>query len=295
MRVLVATFLFVSACKAAIYAENHNQVSEGFIRWHQKVGMKNAEEIKKTEEYFYFLNRIVGGTIAPVSAHPYLVGLLIDVNGLPSPSACGGSLISATRVMTAAHCWFDGRFQARMMTVVLGSAFLFHGGLRTPISAIAVHPQYDSRTFANDIAILYLPISVSFTHAIRPIALPSGHLLHMDLSGFWARAAGYGRYSDITTPTTNTVARNVILQMIDLNMCRRAFGNISPNSNICTSGYGGVGICQGDSGGPLTIISGGQDVVVGVSSFVARDGCQLGFPSVFASVSSFIDWIHRHM
>ncbi|XP_013187238.1 brachyurin-like [Amyelois transitella] len=292
MRLFVLFFFFVFA---SITAGNADQTSEGFIGWHQNVGTKNAQEIRKTEEYFYFLNRIVGGTIAPVSAHPYLVGLLIDVNGLQNPSACGGSLLSATRVLTAAHCWYDGRFQARMMTVVLGSAFLFHGGLRTPISAIAVHPLYDSRTFANDIAVLYLPISVSFTHAIRPIALPSGHLLQMELSGYWARAAGYGRYSDVTTPTTNTVARNVILQIMDLKTCRRTYGNAVLDSNICTNGYGGVGICQGDSGGPLTVISGGKDVVIGVSSFVARAGCTLGHPSVFARVSSFVDWIHHHM
>lgn len=290
MRFLVVLFLF---CVPFTWA--YNGTDEGFIGWHQKVGIKDAERLKKVEDYLYLLDRIVGGTIAPVHAHPYLAGILVTVQGLAQPSACGGSLLSSNRVLTAAHCWFDGRFQAQHMTVVLGSPYLFHGGLRTPISAIAIHGQYDPRTFANDIAMLHLPIHVPFSQTIRPINLPTGQLLDMDFTGLWARAAGYGRYSDVTNPTTNTVVRNVIVPVITLEECRRVYGNVILDSNMCTNGYGGVGICQGDSGGPLTVISQRQDILIGISSFVARDGCQLGHPSVFARISSFVDWINHHL
>ncbi|KAM3964084.1 brachyurin [Aphomia sociella] len=268
----------------------YNQPEEDFIGWHQKVGMKNAQIIKRNEE------RIVGGTIAPTFAHPYLAGLLIDVIGLPQPSACGGSLISSTRVLTAAHCWSDGRFQAYRITVVLGSQYLFHGGIRILPLGIALHPQYDPRTFANDIAMLYLKSPVQFSHAIRPLTLPYGSLLNMDFNGLWARAAGYGRYSDVINPTTNVMAKNVFLQVISVQQCQAVYGNIVLPSNICTNGHGGVGICQGDSGGPLTVTTvDGEDILIGVSSFVARDGCQLGFPSAFARVTSFMDWIRVHI
>lgn len=284
MRVLIICLLFINS------SWTHENVGDELIGWHQKVGLKNAEKIKQLEEDELH-GRIVGGAIAPVYAHPYLAGLLIDIVGFTSPSACGGSLLSSTRVLTAAHCWFDGNFQAHRFTVVLGSPFLFHGGVRVFASAIAVHPNYDSRTFANDIAMLYLPVAVPLSGLIQTIALPSGPLLEMDYTNKHVTAAGYGRYSDFTTPTTNTMARNVKLEVIPISKCRRFYGNIVQDSNICTNGYGGVGICQGDSGGPLTMNVDGREVLIGVSSFVARDGCELEFPSAFARVSSYIDWI----
>ncbi|XP_026760462.2 collagenase-like [Galleria mellonella] len=286
MRAIVVLFLL---CVNLVWVRTIP--SEDFVGWHEKVGIKNAQEIKQLED------RIVGGTVAPLHAHPYLAGLLIDVIGFSQPSACGGSLISSTRVLTAAHCWSDGRFQAYQITVVLGSAYLFHGGIRVLPYAIALHPQYNPKTFANDIAMLYLPNSIEFNQAIRPLILPYGSLLTMDYTGVWARAAGFGRFSDVITSSANsTIARNVFLQVITVQQCRNVFGNYVLESNICTNGYGGVGICQGDSGGPLTVTTtDGQDILIGVSSFVARDGCQLGYPSAFARVMSYMNWIRAHM
>lgn len=232
-----------------------------------------------------------------VNAHPYLAGLLINVWGLNGPSACGGSVLTSTRILTAAHCWNDGRFQAWRFEVVLGSPFLFHGGVRIFTNTIGLHPNYDHRTFANDIAMLYMPVHIPFNNQIRPIMLPYGPFLNFDYTGSWALASGYGRYSDHSLPTTNTMVKNVVLQVLSLDQCRRVYGaNVILDSNVCTSGSGGVGICQGDSGGPLTIFTnGGQEILLGVSSFVAYAGCELGHPSAFASVPKFIDWIHRHL
>ncbi|CAH0406932.1 unnamed protein product [Chilo suppressalis] len=258
--------------------------------WHESVGIKNAEEIKK-----YEANRIVGGAVAPVDAHPYLVGLLIDLWGSPSVSACGGSLLSHNRILTAAHCWYDGVFTAWRFTAVLGSPFLFHGGLRVIPDRIAIHPEYDARTFANDIAMLMTPVRIPFTHNIQPILLPQGEMLQESFEGDWTIASGYGRYSDLNNPTTNTMARYVFLRVISLAKCRSFYGNIVLDSNICTNGHGGTGICQGDSGGPLIVIRHGQPVLIGVSSFVARDGCELGFPSAFARVSTYINWIRQRL
>lgn len=263
-------------------------VAHEFKSWHEEVGIKNAEKIKRVEDNLSD-SRIVGGTIAPIYNHPYLAGLLIDV-GLASPSACGGSILSTRRILTAAHCWYDGRFQARQITVVLGTPYLFHGGVRIGVQAIAVHHGYDFRTFANDIAMLYFP-EIRYSHAIQPIPLPSGSLINRDFTDKWVTASGYGRYSDSVNPTTNTMTRNVRLQVMSNEKCRSFYGGVILDSNICTHGIGGVGICQGDSGGPLTINEGGQEVLIGVSSFVARDGCELQFPSAFARVGNYLDWI----
>ena len=48
-------------------------------------------------------------------------------------------------------------------------------------------------------------------------------------------------------------------------------------------------------GGPLSVQSNGQSLLVGVTSFVSGVGCERGFPTGFARVSSFIPWIQSHM
>lgn len=273
-----------------------NKTSEDFYGWHQRVGLKEAQKIKEAEDkYHRSLEFIVGGAIAPINAHPYLAGILIELIGVRNPSACGGSLITNTRVLTAAHCWNDGTFQARRMVVVLGSEFLFHGGIRIETSTIAMHPEYNPRTLANDIAMLYLPFRVTLSKAVQTVALPGASFANFDFTGMRAKASGYGRYSDATNPTTDTTVRHVLLQIITLQQCRSVFGSIVLESNICTSGTGGVGICRGDSGGPLTIRVGHRDVLIGVSSFVANNGCELGFPSAFARTTSYMKWIKSHV
>ncbi|XP_064072018.1 brachyurin-like, partial [Vanessa tameamea] len=285
MSILLVTSLLVSS----VWCQN-----EGLLGWHLKVGIKEAQRIREAENARHLLPFIVGGTVAPVNSHPYLAGLLIDVIGLNNPSACGGSLLTNTRILTAAHCWSDGRFQAWRMTAVLGSPYLYFGGTRIQSSTIAIHPDYQPQTLANDIAMLYLPVRVSFGSTIQPIGIPAKSFANFDFTGMWLQASGYGRYSDLSNPTTNTQVRNIFLEVISLRQCRSIFGSIVLDSNICTSGTGGVGICQGDSGGPLTVNIRGTDVVIGVSSFVAYDGCELGFPSAFARVTSYFDWIIMH-
>lgn len=290
--VILAIFCFqYSLCFETAAAAD----TSAHLGWHRTVGAVNAEKIKKEEELL-LRNRIVGGAVAPINRHPYLAGLLIDVWGLLGPSACGGSILTSSRILTAAHCWFDGWNQAWRFTVVLGSPFLFHGGMRMQTSSIVLHQEYNSRTFANDIAILRLPVHVSFSENVRPVNLPFGAFQTFDYTGFWGIASGYGRYSDFTTPSTNTMVRHVILQVIPLEQCRAKYGNIVLDTNICTSGEGGVGICQGDSGGPLVVYNAdGREILIGVSSFVAKAGCELELPSAFASVPKFLDWILNNL
>lgn len=56
--------------------------------------------------------RIVGGAIVTPHTHPYQAGLLMSFSG--GTGLCGGSLISTSAVLTAAHCkiyfvlvWFE--------------------------------------------------------------------------------------------------------------------------------------------------------------------------------------------
>ena len=51
---------------------------------------------------------------------------------------------------------------------------------------------------------------------------------------------------------------------------------------------------QGDSGGALVVPSSGGFTQIGVVSFVSSAGCASGYPSGYARVTSFVDWIRSN-
>lgn len=84
-------------------------------------------------------------------------------------SSCGGTIISANRVITAAHCKDDGQISAQSFTAIFGSNILSSGGLRVgvPVIDVIMHPQWTPSTAANDIAVMRLPSSIGFTSKLH--------------------------------------------------------------------------------------------------------------------------------
>ncbi|KAJ2951560.1 hypothetical protein O0L34_g13709 [Tuta absoluta] len=270
--------------------------------YHDNHGIPLAMQMKAEEEAYFKKAaengvRVVGGATAPVGAYPYLAGLIVTMSHTPNPSVCGSTVISANRLISAAHCWFDGNRQATQFEAVMGSQFLFSGeGTRMVVSQVIMHSKWNPQNLANDIAMLYLPENIQFNDKIQPAALPDSYMLFLTWVGWWGQAAGYGRINDREGVTTATQVSHVRLQIIDEYDCALIYSHdVVTESTLCTNGFGGVGICTGDSGGPLTIRYQEKDYLLGISSFVARDGCEIGLPSAFTRVTSFIPWILPHL
>ncbi|KAL0829188.1 hypothetical protein ABMA28_004025 [Loxostege sticticalis] len=258
-----------------------------------------AEKIKKREEAFLSNSRIVGGLPAAPGQYPYQAGLLIDIIGLEDrQGVCGGSLISANRVITAAHCWTDGRSQAWRFTVILGTTLLYSGGHRQLSSTVVMHPNWFPTLVRNDVAVIHLASNVPLSNLIAPIALPSGAELQEDFSGETAIASGFGLTSDGGSIQPDQFLSHVSLRVINNRRCRLLFPLVLHETNICTSGIGGlsgVGTCQGDSGGPLAVTRNNRPLLIGVTSFGSALGCQINFPAAYARVTSFIDFFNANL
>ncbi|XP_049875448.1 collagenase-like [Pectinophora gossypiella] len=292
---LLLGFVGLATALRVVLPEDGTAASLGY---HEAVGIPQANRIKLSEENLMAddASRIVGGSFAPANVHPYLGGLIISLEGISGNSVCGSTLISANRLVTAARCWFDGRHQATQFLVVLGSQYLFFGGTRIPTSTVISHPQYSPATLVNDIAVVYLPNNVFFNQRIQPLALPSATDLAEEFVGTWAIAAGYGRTSDQQTSiSTGTQISHVTLQVQSVAQCQSLLGLWVQPSMLCTSGAGGVGICAGDTGGPLVLNRNGQNILVGIASFTSDLGCQVGLPSVFTRVTSYISFIIQNI
>ncbi|XP_050344614.1 trypsin-4-like [Nymphalis io] len=291
MKTLLVSVVLAVAI-SAVYGEN-NYDGASVYDYHRTVGIPLASKVKTAEELgLKYYPRIVGGSITDIEQVPYQAGLVITILFVLT-SMCGGSLISNTRVLTAAHCYTDGILTAQSITVVLGSNTIFTGGHRIATTDIAVHPNWTPSNAANDIAVIYLPSPVITSTGIQPIVLPSADQLGNDFNGFNALASGYGLTRDGGSIPTSQRLSSVNLSVITNAQCTAVYGtDFVHASNICTSGEGGRGTCQGDSGGPLAVNIAGRQVLIGVTSYGARAGCEAGLPAAFARVTSYVSWIN---
>ncbi|XP_050550394.1 chymotrypsin-1-like isoform X1 [Spodoptera frugiperda] len=275
--------------------------------YHDAVGIPAAKKIKELEEAMQadgtinIESRIIGGEKAP-HPYPFFAGLIISLIGKPlNYSVCGSSLLSSNRVVTAAHCYFDGVNRASKFEVVLGSNLLYQGGDRHVTRHVQVHPYYDPKFLTNDVAILYLPQNVRFTNLVHPIRLPTNYEQTNTFEGYMAVAVGFGKTSS-EQPSPASVLSHVELQVIDNAQCAASYNIylVTPNT-ICTSGIGvagSVGVCSGDSGGPLFVLDSNRDpVLIGITSFVRNETvpCVPGTPSGYSRVTSFMNFIKQHL
>ncbi|KPJ05398.1 Trypsin-4 [Papilio xuthus] len=117
------------------------------LDYHENVGIPKAEAIRQAELAADFDgSRIVGGsTVSRLGEWPFIGGLVISLTD-GRQSVCGSSLLSATKLVTAAHCWRTHNVQARQFTVVLGSLRLFSGGTRINTNRVEMHSSYNMNT-----------------------------------------------------------------------------------------------------------------------------------------------------
>jgi secreted trypsin-like serine protease len=110
----------------------------------------------------------------------------------------------------------------------------------------------------------------------------------LNLAGAAFTISGFGLYSDKSDYTSANLLF-VTVPVITNTVCARTFGpQYVRDSNVCTDGAGGRGSCGGDSGGPGTVFLNGRAVQVGVVSYGAAAGCELGYPDVFTRVGFYL-------
>lgn len=258
--------------------------------YHENYGIPTAEAIRKAEEANPE-GRIVGGSPSNLGQFPYQAGLVITLQS-GATSICGGTLLSNTRSLTAAHCWFDGRQTARSLEIVLGSIRLFTGGTRINTSEVQFHANYNPFNLNNDVAVI-AHAHVTYNENIRNIPRATGTATFAEDT---STASGFGRTSDTSGIGQNQFMSHVTMPVITNAQCSQVYGFGFVNADvICTSTVGARGTCHGDSGGPLTTVVNGQTVLIGVTSFVSARGCEVGLPAGFARVTSFNAWIEARL
>lgn len=256
-------------------------------------------------------DRILGGNKTALSAYPWTALLVVEPRtGGAESFGCGGSLISDRFVLTAAHCFRELPAWAHVVRVRLGEWDLEGNPdcneenvcndkpLDVALESHVVHEDYDSKNLHNDVALIKLAKTITFTEYISPVCLPlTEELRSQPEQGKIFTVIGWGtteRGQEAPGVYGSRYKLEVDVPGVALETCRGPYPKLL-DSELCAGGEAGKDSCQGDSGGCLVAPeSDGYWYQYGVVSW--GYGCgTAGVPGVYARVSSFTDWIKANM
>ncbi len=257
---------------------------------------------------------IVDGSPATIAEFPFQVALYDPRLGSPSKGFfCGGVIIGASRVATAAHCLIGerGRRSApEEIEVLAGSSALEPtdpGAVRDPVAAAEVDSGYNAGSSDYDIGILQLarPLWNGSTppldgrSRIAPLlpdlALASAHVA-AGLSGQVPAAAqatvsGWGDLNAEpgAAPAYPRWLHQANVPLVGTGLCQEAYATIEqPITPRMLCAGSRTDSCYGDSGGPLIARGPGGgpagDTLLGLVDF--GNGCaQTGYPGVYVRIA----------
>ncbi|XP_053739212.1 chymotrypsin-like elastase family member 3B isoform X1 [Synchiropus splendidus] len=229
-------------------------------------------------------SRVVNGVEARPHSWPWQVSL---ESFYPT---CGGSLIAANWVLTAAHCITFHTYRVVLAEHDMSQEEGPEQSIR--VEKMILHPQWNDNcpSCGSDIALLKLERSAVISDKVQLACLPKHQevLAHMQP----CYVTGWGRlYTGGPRASRLQQAR---LPVVEHSVCSRSdwWGSSAKTTMVCAGGES-ESACHGDSGGPLNCQGrDGRWYVQGVTSFVDGRGCNtLKKPTVFTRVASFIPWI----
>ncbi|KAJ2004080.1 hypothetical protein GGI04_001435 [Coemansia thaxteri] len=232
----------------------------------------------------------MGGSTANKSDYPFV----IYMHNSGDNTICGGSIISDTWILTAAHCIKSS--SANQITVFIGQAdYSLDPSKGTNVAEIHSHPQFNEQTMENDISLLKLG---------SPITSKNAGTISIDTSnvgdGVKVTALGWG-YTSGTGTTPSQQLKQGDLTTLSQAQCSQKDTKFTGNNGarICVAADTGADTCPGDSGGPLIRKVNNSNVLVGITSFgTPGPGGQItancgasGMVSLFTHANYFMSFI----
>ncbi|XP_075784868.1 serine protease 27-like isoform X1 [Pelodiscus sinensis] len=252
-------------------------------------------------------SRIIGGQDVQEGKWPWQVSVQED-----DKHVCGGSLIAAQWVVSAAHC-FNPSASPSQYRVVLGAHQLANPSphqVTREVQQIILQPSYNKTSSVADIALVRLEKPVTFTKFIQPIALPGASRQFPVGKTCWV--TGWGRVEVGKPLPTPKTLQQLEVPIISTAACNDRYNSLNPNSplgperiksSMLCAGYtdSPKGFCNGDSGGPLACEEGDTWYLAGAVSWfrirnVRGELCSdPEFPGVFTRLMAYDSWIQGYV
>lgn len=229
-----------------------------------------------------------GKTPSSLAENPWQVALVFNA----APTArdgfvCGGSLINANWVLTAAHC--VDIFDPEEIDVIIGRETLSSdAGEQIESKAFHIHIDWDGDN--NDIALIKLARPATLGQFLP---LQKASQSAWSVPGTMSKVTGWGVLSLLADNVPDGL-HEVEMPIVTQAQCKASYENDPAiNETVICAGTrtAGTDPCFGDSGGPLTVANpNGGRVLVGIVSF--GRGCGfVGQYGVYTRVSTFEGWV----
>ena len=260
---------------------------------------------------------VIGGGNVPISRFPFQVALYNPAAGSPMAGFfCGGVIVDATHVITAAHCLAGGGHGrgsvSREVEVLAGSTRLDRldpGSVRDPAASVSVDPYYNPYTNDYDVGVVALarPLwpgttapGVNGAGTIAPLAINTAAAARYGESistlATLATVSGWGDTNSAPSgaPRYPGALRANTVPLVSESLCQEQYAaieqTITPRMLCAGSSKPRADSCYGDSGGPLVVDRDSPArppadyVLVGLVDF--GNGCaQPGFAGVYTRIA----------
>ncbi|KAM6228067.1 serine protease 55-like [Porphyrio hochstetteri] len=226
--------------------------------------------------------KITAGRYAKTGEVPWLVSIQSNGNHI-----CGGTIISALWILTAAHCFADE--VPPDLTVVVGGTDLSVPAEEHKPESLILHEKFDRESMENDLALILLTSPIEFSTVKIPICLP-----FMDGVDTWQHCwvAGWGTKREGVGVPVKHVLQKVWMKLISREQCLELIPQLGENMLCAELERGQRGSCQVDSGGPLVCSYWGtmKWFQVGIVSW-GEDCARKPNHEVLMPVYSYSNWI----
>jgi trypsin len=261
---------------------------------------------------------VIGGAETSIADFPFQVALYDPQAGSPAAGFfCGGVIIDADHVATAAHCLLGGGSGRRLsapaeIEILAGSSRLSPtdpGSVRDPVAHASYDHRYNPFTSDYDVGVLTLArllwngpapkLGGADTIAPLPVdaALAEGHGNPNAEQTIVATTSGWGDTNSAPgeSPSYPLGLRSAHVSLTSEWLCDEEYGaieqTITPRMICAGEASHRTDSCYGDSGGPLVVDRDtpadppSDYVLIGLVDF--GNGCaQAGYPGVYSRISN---------
>ncbi|KAB1263909.1 Serine protease 45 [Camelus dromedarius] len=185
----------------------------------------------------------VKGKLVEVGKWPWQVSILFM-----GMNICGGSIIHHQWVLTAAHCLYRSK-DPKAYSVKVGVQHISEDGTELSVTHIAIHEDFNN-LISQDIALLKLGDSISWSPLIQPVCLPTPKLKPSLGSMCWV--IGWARTDTKVTPQPSYSLQEVAVKIINKKICHQQYKflflkdqkKFIGNDMMCAASQWGMDMCQ---------------------------------------------------